>query len=411
MSLANPGDVVVSKFTMTSDRGKLDLANGFLTLDVYEGIFSPGMMADVRVQDADDFIGELKLVGDEEVEIELEVPGGESATYKFAVESIENANMTDRTLSSRMYVIRLISKEALMAKTNFVQKSYKKEISSIVEHIHKEFLKSEKPIEVEKTKGQQDVVLPNYNPYKAIDVVRRRAVSDENKSSSFVYFETREGGQQAFKFVSIEKLFKGSTVKTVKQLDTMGYKFAEGMDEQVACLEIPKQFDSVDRVQTGGKRRVSYYDFRTQTYKKKDVTPDPKSYKTGGEGSYESSKFKQDYYENVKNPPPTIVPVDYSQRKKTDIPEKSADQLVYIATLMQNAVKMRVMGDFALKPGVMIDAKIPVKKMTTGPRDDDKMLSGKFLVTRVKHEIAELGVSPRFTTAIECVKGNPEEGV
>lgn len=411
MSMSNPGDVSVSKFTMSSDRGELNLANAFLTIDVYEGIFSPGMLADIRVLDTDDYIGELKLVGDEEVTIELEVPGGESATYKFAVESIEGVNMTDRSLSSRTYVIRAVSKEALMAKTNFVQKSYKTEISSIVEDIHKEFLKSEKPIEVEKTKGQHDVVLPNYNPYKAIDLVRRRAVSDENKSSSFVYFETREGGQQAFKFTTIEKLFKGDTVKTVRQLDTAGYKFMRGMEEQIACLEIPKQFDTVDRVQTGGKRRVSYYDFRTQTYKKKDVTPDPKSYKTGGEGSYESSKFKKDYYENVKNPPPTIVPVDYSQRKKTDIPEKSADQLVYIATLMQNAVKMRVMGDFAIKPGVMIDAKIPQKKMTTGPRDDDSMLSGKFLVTRVKHEIAELGVSPRFTTAIECVKGNPEEGV
>lgn len=411
MSLSNPGDVSVSKFTMSSDRGSVDLTKTFMTLDVYEGIFSPGMMADIRVQDADDYIGELKLVGDEEIEIQLEVLGGESATYKFAVESIENVDMTDRTLSSRLYVIRAISKEALMAKTNYVQKSYTTEISSIVEDIHKEFLKSSKPIEVEKTKGQQNVVLPNYSPYKAIDVVRRRAVSDENKSSSFVYFETREGGEQAFKFMTIEKMFKGPTVKTVRQLDTAGYQFMEGMDEQIMSMEVPKQFDSVDRVQTGGKRRVSYYDFRTQKYRKKDVTPDPKSYKTGGQGSYESSKFKQEYYDSVKNPPPSIVPVDYSQRKKTDIPEKSADQLVYIATLMQNAVKMRVMGDFALKPGVMIDAKIPQKKMTTGPRDDDKMLSGKFLVTRVKHEVAELGVSPRFTTAIECVKGNPEEGV
>lgn len=396
---------------MKSDRGELNLANAFLSMDIYESVFSPGMIADIRVQDNDDFIGELKLVGDEEISIELEVPGGESATYKFAVETIENVDMTDRTLSSRIYVIGAISKEALQAKTNYVQKSYSTQISAMVEDIHKNFLKSEKPIEVEETKGSQNVVLPNYNPYKAIDTVRRRAVSEENKSSSFVYFETREGGQQAFKFATLEKLFKGSAVKSIGQVDTAGYKFMDGMEKQIVCLEVPKQFDTVDRVQTGGKRRVSYYDFRTQKYEKKDVTPDPKSYKTGGKGGYESSKFKQDYYEGVKNPPSTIVPVDYSQRKKTDIPEKSGDQLVYIATLMQNAVKMRIMGDFVIKPGVVVDAKIPVKKMTTGPRDEDKMLTGNFLVTRVKHEVAELGVSPRFTTAFECVKGNPEEGV
>lgn len=75
MSLSNPGDVSVSKFTMSSDRGSVDLTKTFMTLDVYEGIFSPGMMADIRVQDADDYIGELKLVGDEEIEIQLEEIG------------------------------------------------------------------------------------------------------------------------------------------------------------------------------------------------------------------------------------------------------------------------------------------------------------------------------------------------
>ena len=78
---------------------------------------------------------------------------------------------------------------------------------------------------------------------------------------------------------------------------------------------------------------------------------------------------------------------------------------------MQNAIKIRVPGDAAIKVGDMIEASIPVKSGFTGPKGNDKMLTGKFLVTRLHHQILSQAERPRYTCVIELVKGALEEGV
>lgn len=406
-----PGDILVSAFTISSERGSLDLSKSFVKASIYESIFTPGILADITVLDTDDQISTLKLVGDETVDIEFQVPGGQTCKYKFALHAIDNANMAENNLSSKRYLVKAVSEEVLQAKTNYVQKSYKKQISDIVKDIHKEYLKSEKEIEVEETKGTQKIVVPNMNPYRAIDMVRRRAVSNENKSSTYIYYESRsDGGDQIFKFTTIEKLFGEGTVKTYNQVDTAGYSMDFKMQDQILALETPQHFNTLDRIRYGGKRRVSEYDLATQTWKTKDVSTKDTDYKTGGDGSYDSSKFKEKYL-NPKIPPQALIPVDNAQRAKTHIPESTKDQQAFIATLMQNALKMRVTGDFVLKPGVMIEANIPAKKATTANRENDPLLSGKMLVSRIHHDIGEVGERPRYTCVIECLKGAMEEGV
>ena len=68
-------------------------------------------------------------------------------------------------------------------------------------------------------------------------------------------------------------------------------------------------------------------------------------------------------------------------------------------------------GDFKLKPGEMITLNIPNKSTITGPRDNDPLLSGNFLITRLHHDIGLMSERPRYTCVVECVKGNLEEGV
>lgn len=406
-----PGDILVHKFTITSDRGTIDLKTGFVSCSIYESIFTPGMMGDITILDDADKLGEVKLVGDEEVEIQFEVPGGVTTTYKFAMHKLEAVNMAAETLNSKKYIVKVVSKEALNAKTNFVQKSYNTQISGMVESIHKDYLGSEKEIEVEETKGTQKIVFPHYNPYKAIDMIRRRAISNENTSSSFVYFETRSPEEQKFKFYTIEGLFDGEPIRTFKQQDTVGHSIYNEAVDNILSLEIPHQFNVIDRIKVGGKRIVKSFDSRTHEYNEEKREVRDTEQKTGGTGSYISSKERAEYSEKPKINPTSFISKDWSQRPVTHIPEKTIEQQQYISTLMQNAIKMKVHGDFALVPGGMIEAKIPNKKTTTENRDDDPLISGKFLISRIHHQIGEVGQSPRYTCIMECLKGNMEEGV
>jgi len=72
---------------------------------------------------------------------------------------------------------------------------------------------------------------------------------------------------------------------------------------------------------------------------------------------------------------------------------------------------MRVYGDFNLTPGSVVTINLPKKIGTTGPREDDEMLDGNFLISRIHHDIGLLGERPRYTCVVECIKGNLENGV
>ena len=405
----NPGDIIVDALTVSSQRGSLNLAAAFVSASIYESIFTPGIVADIVVLDTDDQLGQLKITGDEMVDFTFKAPGGQSAIYKFALHALDDNKMT-ASQKSKTYTIKCVSEEALHSQTNFVQKSYNQPVSDIVKDIHKNYMKSEKPIEVEDTKGSQKVVVGHFNPMKAVDMVRRRGISNENKSSSYVFFETRNGDGQMFKFSTIEGLFKQSPVKTFQQSDAINHSIMNQADNNIISYEVPKQASSTDRIAMGGKRRVSSFDFRTHSYVTKDIDTKDTDYTTGGKGSYDSSEFKSKYF-NAKIPPQSVIPIDTSQRPVTHIADQTADQQAFLATLMQNAMKIKVYGDANLKSGDMVTANIPKKVSTTDNSELDPLMSGDFLVSRIHHEIGTAVMRPRYTCTLELVKGNLGQGV
>jgi len=413
MDSVSPGDIAVTTFTISSDRGSLDLTSSFSSASIYESIFTPGIVADITVLDTDDLLGKMKLFGDESVTINFTTPGGTTANYKLAVHKLEEVKTVTSSLKSKSYVIKLVSEESHYAKNNYVQKNFNTQISSMVKTIVKDYLHSSKKVDAEDTKGTQKILISHQNPYKAIDMVRRRAISSENKSSLFVFFETRSGSDQIFKFSTIEKLFKGSAVKSFKQSDAVSTDISNKFDNQIIALEVPTQFNASDRIATGGEVKVSRFNFQTHQYISEKKTPKLTDYTSGGSGDPNSSTFTSKYRQAGAgaNPNLLLIGEDTSKRANTHIPTNTADQQAYIASLMQNSVKMRVPGDLNIKAGDVINADIPNKKSTTDNSANDPILSGKFLVSRIHHEIGPKGETPRYTCVIECLKGNTEQGV
>jgi len=404
------GDISVSNFTVSSARGTLDLTNSFAAASIFEGIFQPGILAYITVLDTDDAIGNLKIVGDETVKITINMPDDTTTDFQFALFKLEDQEMATGTLNSKTYKLSCVSEEALHAQTNYVQKSYNGLISDAIKDLHTNYLMSNKPLNVEDTKGKQNIVIPHYSPYKAIDFLRRRSVSSQNKTSAYVYYESTDNGKQAFTFSTIEKLFKQKPVKSLYQSDAVNSSIYNKPENNIIALEVPKSLSTVDLIKLGGKRRISEFEYRTHSYTTKDVDTDSTNYTTGGKGNYVSSDLKQKYL-NSKNPPKSVIGSDTSQRGVTHIPDSTADLHSYISALLQNVLKMTVYGDFNLKAGAVVDINVPKKVGTTGPRENDEQLTGNFLITRIHHDIGLLGERPRYTCAVECIKGNLEHGV
>ena len=91
-----------------------------------------------------------------------------------------------------------------------ISASFKGTISDIVQRIIKEsdYLNSKKPLFIEPSKNIRKFVIPNLTPFQAIKLIKEEAVSADEGSPHYVFFETPNG----YHFRSFDSLLgnKGS---------------------------------------------------------------------------------------------------------------------------------------------------------------------------------------------------------
>jgi hypothetical protein len=403
-----PGDVEVVNLTISSDRGTIDLASSFNGASIYESIFTPGMVCDIQVIDMNDLLGQVTLVGDETVVFEIYVMGSQRAQYQFALHELSELENVG-SQKGKSYTLKCVSEEAMYAKTNFVQKSYNQLCSEMVQDIHTNYLKSSKPLELENTKASQKILIPNRNPYEAINLIKKRSVSAEQRSSFYVYFENRKNEEQTFNFVTIEKLFASDPIKDFQMSDAINTTIYARGDDNIIAFKVPNQFSSIDRITYGGPRRVSTFNFTTWDYQAQNIdTNDSAFTAVGGSGTMNSTAFRNKYFRSDL-PQQSMIPVDISQRPETFIPESTPDTQALIALMMQNSIKIRVIGDTVLTAGVTINCELPNRSSFTGQTAEDPLISGKVLITRLHHKIGLASDRPRYTCVVEGVKGRYED--
>jgi len=402
----NPGDILVAELKI----GDFDFKYGFVNFDVYESIFTPGILANITVLDTADYLGQQKLAGGEPVTIVFKPPGGEMVEYKMVVNKVKKAE-TAPSQKAKSYIVEAGSEEIFNAKDKYVSKVYdNKQFSQMVEDIFKEYLKSSKKLNIEETKGMQKYVAPNQKPYAAIDMIRRRSVSSQNESSTYVFFENSDG----FHFTTIEKILRDKKiVRTLVQDNTVGKNFLSSRANNILQLQVPQQMDMAKST-SSGVMKSSYRTFNifTLDYKEKDVDkPEDGTAKPG------KARIKSSYESKHKDQPGliSVMPVanqkDVGLRGKSYIPEQTPKQRAYADALASGVTRMTVIGDTVYKAGVMVTAQITKKMDSTVNPGLDYALTGDMLISALHHKINPPGVRPRYVTVLECLKASYNEDV
>jgi hypothetical protein len=410
----SPGDVSVVKLVISSNNsGDIDLTTSFLTFDIYESIFAPGIIAYIGVLDSTDIVGAAKLAGGEEVDFVFSTPGGQPAEYKFVLNSIKDSESPPGQ-KSKSYMFECVSQEAFDARSQYVSKKYdNQQYSDMVKDIFTNILKSQKNLEVEDTKGMLKYVVPNTKPYQAIDLIRRRSISPENKSSTYIFFENRDG----FYFKTIEKIFKdGNTIKEYIQNSAIGNDFSNSNVNNIIAIETPQQGSMSDSIAAGNMSQdYRTFNFQTLEYKSKNIKNPASGTTTSGAGpdSRIPQKLKDKYGKEDKPNKISVVPTNNEKQlgagRNTEIAITSPIQIAYADALASSTVKLAVFGDTDLKAGVLIKANILKKTDSTGGPETDTALSGTFLVSALRHMVRHPGIKPRYTCEMEIVKGGYEE--
>lgn len=405
-----PGDVDIVTAVIVSERGSIDLRSSFLSASVYESVFTPGIVCDIQVLDMNDLLGQVQLVGDELVQLEFQVMGSERAQYTFALHELSELENVGAQ-KGKSYTLKCVSEEAMFAKTNTVQKSYNQLCSEMIRDIHTNYLKSTKPIVIEPTRASQRIIIPSINPYEAINLIKRRSVSADQRSSFYLFFENRINEVQSFNFVTLEKLFSEAPVKEFQMSDAVNLTIRARGDDNILAFKIPNQFSSTDRITYGGPRGITTFNFTTWEFESKIVDTNDSAFSAvGGSGTMNSQSFRNRYFTS-DIPPYSMIPVDISQRPETFIPESTPDTQALLALLMQNSLKIRVIGDTVLTAGVTINCELPNRRSFTSSTVDDPLITGKVLITRIHHRIAQAADRPRYTCVIEGIKGRYEDSI
>mgnify|MGYP007071398242 CR=1 FL=1 len=315
-------------------------------------------------------------------------------------------------IRDRTDVLRCVSEEAMYAQTNYIQKSYNDLCSNIVLDICGSYLFTKKRVEIETTRGNQNILIPHKSPYDAIKMVRSRSVAaGDSRSSSYLFFESRQNETQVLKFTTIESLFSKDPVKYFKQSGAINIDaLSMDQDNNILSFKIPQQFSSLDKISPGGTTRITTFNFTTWQFETQDVKTSDRDYKDGGSGTSTSTAFANRYL-NARIPPQSFIPIDISQRATTYIAEATADFQSYLGQILQNSLKIRVPGDTQLTPGVTIDCTFPNRSGITTEMQEDPLMSGKFLISRIHHRIGLVQERPRYTCIIEAIKGRFEEGI
>ena len=178
MSALGKLDYSIDSAKITSSTGEVkefkDLIAG---VDIYESLLSPYIKAELTIVDSANLLEAMPIIGQEKIELTI-IEGNNAIRRTFYVGSVSNFIKANN--QAAMYVLKLITPEQMMNSLLLVSQSLNGTIDESINKIVTDYLKS-KITTQEKTVGNYSVIIPNWNPFHAIDWLSRRAINSKKK--------------------------------------------------------------------------------------------------------------------------------------------------------------------------------------------------------------------------------------
>lgn len=384
------GLVNIQTLRLVHPEGEVDLYGTRLavSVDIYENIIFPVMTASILISDG---VGLIEKVNMDSAYVEIEFvsyePANDPSKFKFKVNSIKDVIISSND-KIKTYKLHCFSEEGFEGTSKTLSKRLNGNPSDIISTIFNDELASEKEIIIEQTKGLLDSTITKMNVFQAIDFVRRRAVSRSSNSSTYCFFENRKG----FNFITIEEMIDRGSKEIGDRVFL--YYTSTGQDvksshwRNIIQYEQNKQYDTFKQISTGGLNNRTYaFDIYTGQYTevKYEDAKQSDEFKIGSSNFTGVSKETQQKYGN-KPGKIMVTPVD-SYLENSYLEEKLGYIHSYVSKLLSNLIRIKVYGDSALMAGDVIRCEFPVIDGMTGSKEENKLLTGEYLICKVRHHI------------------------
>lgn len=412
-------DYQIDKLTLVTPTSSapIDLKPFMVEFSLFEDIFANSVSGHLLVSDAIGMIANFRMNGTEFINVVFRKNSNDTKGY--VARTFRIYSISDRYINPgnnyENYKLNFCSEEMILSEKYRISKSYKsKTIAQIIEDIANNYLKlKNKTTIIEPTSGTYDFVLPNKKIFETINWLSSYALPAKNVGADMLFFENVDG----FWFKSLQSLYTQTSYETYyynpKNVSPeMDYKYTN-----IVSLDVLDSFDMLKAASSGTfTNRLITIDPLTRTSKTTDF--DYNDYYTKS-NKLNKSAITNNYTDRmgkmVFDPPPNDmqsgsfkVSVANSNQRinpfvKTRPQSVKADMFIEKATPNRRAqltlanysrIKITVPGNAKLSVGMTIDVVVPrmaadtyTKVSNPVRRDNDPQLSGKYLITAVRHII------------------------
>lgn len=431
------GDIDIKSLAIITQNGEvIDITTMTPEVNIYQDINEHYLQCDVIIHDAQALINSIEgdpggFNGGEVLAIRYKSKSDDLKykTHLFGIYTVSDRNRLDD--SNETYNLECISAEAYRSSNKTISRAFGYPngnlISKMVESIINEQIydsqiqdlyrnyrgvtgsRVKKSVVISPTVGLQSFIIPNMTPDDAIDFLAFQADCD-NHIPYYIFYEDSDG----FNFRDINSLVQKTPRETYTFIST-NVEDTEP-DEEVAIrdfqkiisYEVMNQSNILKNAQTGlyrsktinidilTKKKSEYnYDYskefsRFNTLQKYQIP-----------GSIEGTPIQWMYQSRTGHDQNKLFTTELPLPKR--INNTVARKTSFMRHITNVSVNVTVPGNSEMLAGDVVYLNIP---NPTNIKDSfgkkDKYLSGKYLVTRVRHKFDGKGAN--FTTFMECVK-------
>ena len=424
------GEVEFLEVMITSPDGqsvRLD-ANNDVTIteiNVFEDMFRHSLTGNLLITDTKEFINKFPIVGQERLTMKIKTPSpeikkedifeGEIFDFierRFVINKVQSRDAI--ATGAQFYVLKFISEHALVNSTKKISKSYVNSKSNIGEMVE-DLLKNElglpqDKIFVEPTLGSRSILMQNINPHTFIQNLTKEAISKEDGSPNYVYYENKNGvffrtlqhmykqqsrGQFHFGDKATDEEYDGKDVDSGKVIQSY---------RRILDMSLINGHDLLLNAHAGmmGGNVIEQNFYHKRLDTKKYNYLDDKYYKRydrieGGisERVYTADSLGDASPDDIENTNTSVIPISKSsdmdmsfELKKT--PNKRFDAILERQSrFLELTEGLKIKMDTHGYTGVAVGDVITVNVNTIGGDDNDgnivKFYSGDYLIKELRH--------------------------
>ena len=360
-----------------------DFRYAFAALNIYEDLLKSSYTGTITVMETEGVREAVPIIGEEVgvVQFCTVEPVAQSEhddiLFTFRINKIEN--LREGSSNQRYYRMHFTSINYELNVNARVRKHYRGTADQVVSRLMKAHFGAELET-VDPARHEQSFVFPNWHPFQCINYMSGISVSTKYNDPYYLFYEDRNG----FHFTTLSALMDKPAVETIDMKMANIKPEDDTWDKlQLSTFSTNPLFDCVENYLTGmyGNTRIMY-DKINRIMKEAGSTYSGTHGKFKHVGQQKLTKAKP---ENPKNKFQFIMNNKPSNPGVYSHTDEWANLILHrAAQLRNNRFHVTVNGKSSIKLGDVIKWDL---RSTREGVDYDEILSGKYLITKIRHII------------------------